>query len=452
MSETTTKTSKKSIILKSLFIVMILAIIVLLAFAVIRFVPFLFSSFASVGNAFKSGSDMEIRLSENDLNSNDNFRLYWEYSGPEEGSYNLKYECAPNLKLLVGNDEGTELECDRNYPLSKSDSFIDLVAVSTRENTYTESEITVSIVNAEEEVASASEAFSITNEGDVPINDLSGGATISSQDVTDDSDDGSNNTQDNSGSNNNQNNSGTNNNVSPTVPADLAIFNVRAISDTRVVFDVSNIGGRSSGNWYFAYTIPGEGIETSPLQLSLNSGDTIRYTLTYEDIESGDSVISVDPLNRISESSENNNVVRVFVEGDGGKGSPNNNYDPDDEADLVIENLEAGYMSGSRFREDDDIDDNDDAAVRFTVTNIGGENTGRWRFSIDETPYDGSDNDYESGRQDSLRPGESVEIIVEFENPDEGNYDIEVEVDSDDDVDEENESNNDDSVDLRVRD
>jgi len=453
MSENTQK--YKPIILKSLFIIMILVIIVLLAFAVIRFIPFMFSSFASVGSSVKSpfSSDVEIRLSENDLNSNEAFRLYWEYKGSKEGTFNLNYECAPNLGLVVVDENNTELKCDTNYPLSASDKFIDLKAVSARENTYTESKISVAYIDGTgEEVSSASEAFSVTNEGSAPVNDLSGSATISSQGVNTGGGDTSNNDNVDTDDSTNSNTPNNNQTVS-NVPADLAIFNARAISDTIVVFDVTNIGGRSSGNWNFSYTIPGEGLQTSPLQLSLTPGATIRYTLTFDDIPSGNAVISVDPTNSIRENSETNNITTVFVRGDGGNGdSSDNNYDSDDEADLVIRNLEAGYMSGSRFREDDDIDERDDAAIRFEVVNIGGESTGTWRFEIDGTPYDDSNNDYRSGRQSSLRPGESRIITVEFENPDAGRYNIEVEVDSDDDVDEENERNNDDSVRLRVRD
>ncbi len=108
-------------------------------------------------------------------------------------------------------------------------------------------------------------------------------------------------------------------------------------------------------------------------------------------------------------------------------------------------------MRGSRFVEDDEIDEDDDAAVRFVVVNRGGETTDEWRFEITNTPYD-SDDDYRSSRQDELRPGESIEIIVEFENPDEGRYNIEVEVDSEDDTDEENERNNDEKERLKVED
>ena len=451
MSEKTQKF--RPVILKSLFILMILAIIVLLAFAVIRFIPFVFSSFASVGSSIKSPFEkgLEIKLSEDDLDSEETFRLYWEYaksSETEDGSFNLKYDCAPNLKLHVANEGKTELLCNTDYELDKGDRYIDLISNLNKKNSYTESEIKVSFLDETGlEVSSDFLPFSVTNEDGVPVNDLSGSASISSQDVSGENNTGTTNSGSTSGT------TYTNNNVS-NIPADLAIVSMRAINDTQIVFDVTNLGGRPTGNWIFNYTIPDEDVETSPTQPNLNPGNTIRYTLTFNDIGSEDVVVYLDPTNLIRENSETNNLRTVPIRGDGGSSnnSNNNSYNRNDDADLEIRNLEVGYMDRSRFREDDDIDDNDDAAIRFEVVNIGGESTGSWRFEIEETPYDGNNNDYRSGRQNSLRPGESKTITVEFENPDEGRYNIEVTVDSDDDVDEENERNNDDSEDLRVRD
>ena len=116
-----------------------------------------------------------------------------------------------------------------------------------------------------------------------------------------------------------------------------------------------------------------------------------------------------------------------------------------DDANLEIDDLESGRLEGRRFYEDDEIDEDDEAAVRFVVENTGDEETGSWRYEV-TLPGD----DYRSGRQDSLEPGESQEIIVGFDELDEGTYTIKVEIDSDDDVDEENERDNDDSVRLRV--
>lgn len=451
----------KPILLKSLFILVILAIIIILAFAIIRFLPMVFSSLASVGNFVKSPfkSGVVLKVNETDLSSDEIFRLYFEYEPEESGYYGLSYDCKPNLSLSVANQNNT-LECNREYRIAPNDEFIDLKATLNKENSYVESNINVVYRNREQvSLSEDSLTISVINQtgGDsVAVNDLSSGATISSQSID---------------QNNNSQNSNTQTIKMPTVVipnsstqtysssgelADLQISNARATSDTLVSFDVTNIGSQASGNWYFNYTIPNERVERSPLQMSLNPGGAMRLTLNFVDINSGNTVINIDPNNQIRENSETNNVATVYVRGDGGNSSYYNDYsynrydyDRNDDADLTVRNLEVGRMSGSRFVEDDEIDEDDDAAVRFEVVNIGGESTGTWRFEITNTPYD-DDDDYRSGRQNSLRPGESRTITVEFENPDDGRYNTKVEVDSDDDVDEEKENNNTDTETLKV--
>jgi uncharacterized cupredoxin-like copper-binding protein len=260
-----------------------------------------------------------------------------------------------------------------------------------------------------------------------------------------------NNQNNNSNSNNSTNNAGVVNQTYYSGLPDLAISNLIEIRDAVVSFTVSNIGSGNSGVWFFTYRMPDGDIALSPSQNSLLPGQAVRYTLRFEDIPDGQVTIAVDPYNAIRENSDRNNVASTYVNGDSVSSSRNYDYDRNDDADLEIEDLEVGRMSGSRFVEDDEIDEDDDAAIRFTVVNRGGEDTGRWRFTVDPTPYDDED-EYESRLQDSLDPGESATIVVEFENPDEGEYDIEVEVDSDDDVDEENERNNDETETLEVRD
>ena len=107
-------------------------------------------------------------------------------------------------------------------------------------------------------------------------------------------------------------------------------------------------------------------------------------------------------------------------------------------------------MSGSRFIEDDEINSDDTAAVRFVVKNQGGESTGSWKFEITNLPYDGSDDSYKSKSYSSLKPGQSLEVVAEFDGIDDGDYTLRLEVDSEDDVDEENERNNTESESIEV--
>jgi hypothetical protein len=231
--------------------------------------------------------------------------------------------------------------------------------------------------------------------------------------------------------------------------ADLQITNIGKLDNSAFSFIVWNYGSKTSGTWYFTYTdaVNPSKVVYSPIQMSLAPGQGMLNTVRFDSQRYDSQTISivVDATNSVSESNESNNYASVIITGD--RNNNYNDYDDDDEADLIIEDFEVGRMSGSRFVEDDEIDEDDDAAVRFTVRNRGGESTGSWRFEISNTP---NDDDYRSSNQSSLRPGEEVEFVIEFENPDEGTYNIKVEVDSDDDVDEEKENNNTDSETLEV--
>jgi hypothetical protein len=233
---------------------------------------------------------------------------------------------------------------------------------------------------------------------------------------------------------------------------DLAITNIaRTEGQSALSFTAYNLGSRSTGNWYFSYTDaenPGRTL-ISPLQPNLNPGQGLLIQVRFDSQENRNQTVSVflDSTYSINESNEGNNTASVIINGDRNGGG--RSFNRNDDADLVIEDLEVGRISGNRFVEDDDIDEDDDAAIRFTVRNRGGESTGSWRFEIENTP---NDDDYRSNRQGSLRPGESREYVIEFENPDEGSYNIRVDVDSSDDVDEEDERNNDEAERLRVRD
>lgn len=457
----------KSIILRVLFIIAIIIIVIFLAFAIIRFIPAAFSSFANVGKSIASPftnrtSEILVEANQTTINDGDEFAVYWDYSnnkntdaGASSGEFFLNYPCIKDLKVnVVYEDENRRLLCNTKYPMA-SDS-IQLEAELDRADSFVDLPIQISFVEQDtENVEATGEVVITVSNSNTPIGSNAGTATIIGEPITNDSDEGDDNDSRNIFAPATQTTTTYPAATTPVIssaPADLAISNAFAINDLTVQFDIYNVGGRPSGIWMFNYATPDEDVENSPLQRNLNPGEGIRFTLSLDSSDSGVVAIAADSGNTIYETNELNNVATIRINGGGSNGSGNYSYDSGDDADLEIEELEVGRMNGSRFVEDDEIDEDDDAAIRFVVVNRGGESTGSWRFEINDTPYSGSNNDFRSSRQDSLRPGQSVEIIVEFENPDEGRYDIEVEVDSDDDVDEERENNNDESERLEVRD
>lgn len=237
----------------------------------------------------------------------------------------------------------------------------------------------------------------------------------------------------------------------PTL-ADLQISNVRNLGNSSFNFIVRNIGGQPTGNWLFTYTdaINPERIIYSPLQISLGSGQGLLITVQFDGQKNSSEFIqiNIDPTHSVSESNEWNNSSSVLITG---SNYGHDRYDRYNDADFVIDNLEVGRITNSRFIRDDEIDENDDVAIRFIVRNQGGETTDDWKFEVKNTPYD-TNQTFKSKRQEPLKPGETREIIVEFENPDEGRYNVKVEIDSEDDTNEENERNNTKSKRLEVED
>ncbi|MEY2641023.1 MAG: hypothetical protein RL150_416 [Candidatus Parcubacteria bacterium] len=465
----TSNSGGRSLLGKILFVVGVVIILIILGFLIIKFVPRVLGGLANVGSSFGSifGKD-EITVSADTLaiENGDTVKLSWEHDNKNKpGAYGITYECTDNVEVDILTDAGARrLVCGNIYTLGFANSRAAVKVMLKEANSFADVPLQVYFTESGNTTPVASGTVVITVQDGNPTagtGDLSGdAATIESEPAPETSTTQKTTTTQPKTTTASPRSVGTT--YVATGPADLTVTNVIA-SNTQVGFTVSNIGGRSSGTWVFSYNTPTNPKETftSPLQLSLAPGQAIRYTLTFGAKASDNQTVAIvaDSTSSVSEASESNNIGTVTMTGSayGNGGSSNNgssnntngNYDEDDDADFVIEDLEVGRYSGNRFTEDDNVDEGDDVAVRFTVRNRGGEETDDWRFEIKELPYDRNDT-FRSREYDSLRPGETIEIIVELDNTDEGNYDIEVEVDSEDDTDEERENNNKRSVDLEV--
>lgn len=445
----------KTIFTKALFILGIIIIVIILAFAVIKIMPKVFSGFASVAKIVKSpfvDKTIDVEVVNDILESGEATVISWDYEPTEEGSYVLSYTCVNDMRLTMATSNGAQrLICNTPYVFNDTIQAIEITPVLVKENVDIDIPFTIKFVTAEEKtVAEGSVEVTVSNKAGDDL--ASSGTIISTPIITgaaDRDDDDAVTTPET-----------TNRPTTPTATtpvynypriADLAVSNMVDSSNGIISFTVSNIGSAATGNWLFNYTTPDGETTYSPLQVSMNPGEAIRYTLRFTDLTNGNMSIVLDPQNSVYESNNANNSITMRVgagNGNGGSTGGNIDYDPDDEADLDIDSYEVGRMDGNTFREDDNIDEDDDAAIRFTVINKGGENTGSWRFELSNSPDDG--DTYRSKTQSSMRPGESRTITVEFNNPDVGIYNMKLTVDSDDDVDEESEKNNTDTEELEI--
>lgn len=457
-------TGIRGMLSKILFVGGIVIILILLAWAVINFVPAIFSSLANVGSSIKNvaksdNSAISVLVNDKDLSNGERFSTYWQYTPETSGTYNISYDCIDGIGFdLHLADTTRRLICETPFRLTSDTVSVELTAYNSKADSFVDVPIMIEFTpdSSSEKSFSGKTTVTITNDSTSPNTPADGdlsSTTITQEEITNTSSDSTPTAQPKSVVS-----VPTYTYVGNTGRADLAISNVYSYpNQSAFQFDVYNIGSNYSGNWQFSYTDPsGNGsLQYSPVQISLAPGQGMRFTLSfYGQAHSADTVVvRLDPQNVVIESSENNNIASVVVTGYSNNNNNNNSNNGDwrGDADLVIKNLEVGRMSGNRFIEDDEAEEGDDIAIRFEVQNQGGEYAGNWRFEIRNLPFDGtSDDEYRSSRQSSLRPGENSEIIVEFDNIDEGNYNIRVEVDSDDDVDEEDEDNNDDTVRLEV--
>lgn len=452
----------KSLISKILFVIGIIIILIILAWAIIHFVPAIFNGLAnvgsSIGNVFQNKNKaIEVTVNDNELINGEEFNVQWKLkkTDTEQGRYSITYSCVENLsfEIKIEGDTTKKLICNTPFTIKEGVYNANIKTIYTKENSFEDVDLIVYFTEEGESdykyagkttltVKNSSDNNDVpetaeNSEGDLSASELTGEPVVESQETT-------------------PTTSGQSTQTKKTTyyssPADLAISNIVSIPNRSTVqFTVSNIGGRNSGNWQLAYNTPTypKITEYSPLQRSLAPGQSLRFTLSFTEQYSDRETITiiVDSGKVVSEISENNNIATATVTGP----TNNNGYDPDTEADLEIVYAKIGRMSGNRFIEDDRIYDGDDAVLNFRVANRGGEATGSWEFEVTNTPFD-SDDDYQSGRQTSLRPNEYVDIYVDFDNVDEGDYRMRVEVDSDDDVEEESESNNTETVNLEVRD
>jgi hypothetical protein len=103
-------------------------------------------------------------------------------------------------------------------------------------------------------------------------------------------------------------------------PASGALLMNRAPQPGDVVgieFDIANIGGKSTGTWYFEAHLPTATpyTYTSPAQKSLASGDHIVNTLRFTQLAPGGGLITViaDPGQSVSDANRANNEAAQFV-------------------------------------------------------------------------------------------------------------------------------------------
>lgn len=454
--------TKANFIAKTLFIIGGIILFIVLVLFIFRIVPIVVSNVSSFGKNIFSGMTKkttydEIQVSTNNdtVNIESPVIVSFEYEPKNiTGEYFVSYNCIEGVLFDIQSKDGPKrIICNTPLKLGNNISSISLTPQFTKSNSFADSIITISYRDTKNNIiASGSKTITIKGDedaavaqGDNPyaINGSLSGSTVTTTVVAPTPTTTTNTT------------TPTYNPIYTNPTKDLAITYIAPTNyDSSFVMHVYNYGNTPTGPWEFSYTDAENPSRTviSPIQASLAGGQGLAITVRFDGQYNSNQTVFVqaDPYNKITETNESNNASSVVIYGGSSNYNSNNNYyNSNDDADLVITDIEVGRISGNRFVQDSEIDEDDTSGVLFVVTNEGGESTGSWRFEITNLPYDNND-EYRSKTYSSLRPGESVEIITEFDGIDNGRYSIRVEVDSDDDVDEERENNNVESKTLTV--
>lgn len=448
--------TKANLIAKILFIAGGIILFIVLVLFMFRIVPVVVSNISNFGTSIFSGitkkstsEEIQVSTDPEAVNIKTPVRVSFTYEPKDTtGQYFVSYNCVEGVLFDIQSKDGPKrIICNTPLNIGNNINSISLIPLFTKSNSFADSIITISYKDTQNNtIASGSKTITIKGDenasvaqGENPyaVNGSLSGSTVTTTEVAP-----------------------TTQTSTTQAPAttyknptkDLVISYIAPTSrDSSFVMHVHNYGNTSTGPWDFSYTDAENPSRTviSPVQGSLKGGQGLAVTVNFDGQYNPSQTvfIQIDPYNKIMETNDSNNTGSVVIFGD----SSNNNYSyhSNDDADLIITDMEVGRMSGNRFVEDDEIDEDDTAAVLFVVKNQGDESTGSWRFEITNLPYD-NDDDYRSKTYSSLRPGESLKIITEFDGIDTGRYSIKVEVDSNDDVDEEKENNNTKSETLEV--
>ncbi|MFA6338813.1 MAG: CARDB domain-containing protein [Candidatus Paceibacterota bacterium] len=411
------------------FAILIMAVIIIFGcLAIVRIVPIVFNSISGASTSLSSffGSKEKITLSvePNQIKSGEVFSLSFTHSNKnKDGDYYLSYGCKNGVRLENPSLSKNALFCNTPIKLGNLISNkISLKGFSVKENS--EIPLTLSFIPQGENKTSVSKDISITI--------LKGnGVNVSSKQNT-------STTAHNSG------------------PANLSVrilntgvidqytnqFVARSFNNTdkaAIQFIVENSGGEPTGIWSFKATLPSNIGQTyeSPTEPSLAPGDGIRFTLGFNGIVDQNPAVVTITINS-DNAGANKTATAVLIRNSSNNTVITNNY----YSDLSIRILDTGTINRytEQYTSNSYITSSDKAAVRFEVSNLGGQNTGTWKFNANIPTS--NNQTYSSSYQNSMAPGEKRTVIFGFDNLIKGSSNIYINLNPDNTVNETNRSNN----------
>jgi hypothetical protein len=483
-------------LLQAIFVAFVVIILLMTAVRLPSILSKVSSSFsAALYSVFIPAEGASVTADKKVINSGDEFTVtFKEGETDTDGLFTVSYDCSQNISLLAVEASGLkDIACDAPYYLLDNSSSIKIRAI-TEDATVVRLALTAGLENNDTQ---KSESIGVVR---VTVTNREAGTTVE-EEVVPPTTTGT------------PTRPTTPTAPVYYGKADLAVRVLQVgILNTRtnliinqsqftgnetvgVRFEVRNDGDANTGAWTFSAALPSMITPTysSPIQNSLRPGESIQFTLGFSALTNQYSnliTINADPSSMVVESNEGNNmttspVINLGYNNNNYNNSNDNNYydynynnsynngcyvdgwftyncnnnynnyyrnnNNNDGVDLAVDILAVGRInSNGNFVEDNNIEEGDDAAVKFRVTNEGDEESDRWDYEVRLTPSFSGD-EYTRSNMASLDPDESITVIVSFDNIDEdGENRFRVVIDPDDEQDDEDRDNNDDTETIDV--
>lgn len=236
-----------------------------------------------------------------DVYSGESFHISWKYTPTVKGTYAILYQCSDRLRFSAPTSDTTyvPLPCGAAFTVGNATNTMTVLPLLAGTSTIAE---TISVIY----IPSATSSKPVQGSAVVNVHPSAGvqqplPATTSVEKPV----------------------------VKPTKPsgstgvsrgpADLAItllgLSVDQFGNGVASFDIANIGGSSSGTYYFEAQLPTVSPYTyySEAQASLSPGSHIVNTLNFSQATPGFFSASVDPQNLVRESNESNNTIGQYM-------------------------------------------------------------------------------------------------------------------------------------------
>ena len=306
----------------------IIGFIILIVIVVWGLVHIASLSTSSFGSLFSSSPKVVVTAPKNGT-SGQPVALSWKYTGKETGSFAFLYQCQQNFQFITSTSASsktmTKIPCGAAINVGSSTAAtvipassasttvsvpVSILFVSTDGKTHAEGSATIAIapgtvpvvtpVTPEKPTTPTKKPTTTSKPVYYPRRAVSlvphassGAADLSIRTIT----------------------------VGVIDPASGALINRAPISPLEIMgieFDIANIGGSSTGSWYFTANLPTGPSNsypyTSPVQVSLAPGEHIVNTLRFSpNMRPGVITVTVDPANRVIETNKTNNLISQSI-------------------------------------------------------------------------------------------------------------------------------------------